>query len=310
MSERIKIILDTDIADDIDDAIALSFALGSPEFELLGVTTVYGDVETRARVARKLLRAWGRDEVPVVPGWERPFQFDWHEGTEPEPCSQREAVADDHEPVDRSRTAPDFIAETVRRRPGEVHVLTIGSMTNVAAALCADPSLAGQIPGVVSLAGYRPPRLAEPEWNVRYDPLAASAVARSGVPWTAIPADVQGENELGRTEFDALAASALPSARCLVELIVLMSRNKIGGRPDIRGIEDVQRAHVADLMTLASFLIPGHMGLTGGRIEVDGRGGLAFSEDPTGPHRLALEAVPGTAYRREILSRLLAGPGG
>ena len=306
-TDKIKILLDTDIADDIDDAIALSFALASPEFQLLGVTTVYGDVDTRTRVARKLVRAWGRNDVPVVPGYERPFQFDWHEGTEPEVPSQRNAVADDTEPVDRSRTAPDFIAETVRRHPGEVYVLTIGACTNVAAALCANPSLAGAIPGVVSLVGYLPPRLDVPEWNVRYDPLAASAIARSGVRWTAIPANVQGENHLSREEFDALAASDRAPARLLVELIVLMKQNKAGGDPDVRSIADVTRAHVADVMTLASFLIPEEMALTPGWVDVDAVGALSFREDPAGPHRLARSAVAGTAYRAEILRRVLGG---
>ena len=59
---RKKIIIDTDIADDIDDAIALAFALGSPELDILGVTVVYGDVRTRAKVARKLLRSDRRRE--------------------------------------------------------------------------------------------------------------------------------------------------------------------------------------------------------------------------------------------------------
>ena len=95
----IKIILDTDIGDDIDDAIALTFALGSREFDLLGVTVVYGDVITRARIARKLLRLCGRGDVPVAAGYERPMGFDYHPGTVPEECSQRQAVADD---ADRS----------------------------------------------------------------------------------------------------------------------------------------------------------------------------------------------------------------
>ena len=302
----IKIILDTDIGDDIDDAIALTFALGSREFDLLGVTVVYGDVITRARIARKLLRLCGRGDVPVAAGYERPMGFDYHPGTVPEECSQRQAVADDAEPLDRSPSAPDLIGRIVRANPGQVHVLTIGAMTNVGAALCADPSLADQIASVVSLAGYVPPRESRPEWNVRYDPLAARCIAASGVPWTATGADVQGDNRLTRDEFAALGDSGSPAARFLLELIVLMKRHKGGGNPAVRSIDDVKSIHVADVMTLASFLVPEQMALTAGRIEVDDRGAIAFAADEAGPHRFALGRLAGHSYRAEILRRLLA----
>lgn len=303
---KIKIILDTDIGDDIDDAIALAFAIGSPELELLGVTVVYGDVRTRARIARKMLRLCGRGDVPVLLGLERPLDFEYHPGTVPEECSQRRAVADDAEPLDRSRGAAEFIADTVRRRPGQVHVLTIGAMTNVAAALCMDSSLAGEMAGVVSLAGYAPPREGVPEWNVRYDPLAAQCVAKSGVAWTAIGADVQGGNQLTPAEFQALRDSGLSSAQFLLELIVLMKRYKGGGKANVKGIEDVQSTHVADVMTLASFLIPERMGLTRGCVEVDDSGAIQFRPDERAPHRFALSKLPPGCYRGEILRRILA----
>lgn len=308
-SERIKVILDTDIGDDIDDAIALSFALGSPEFDLLGVTVVYGDVVTRARIARRLLRLRGRDDVPVLAGFERPMQFDWHPGTVPEECSQRLAVADDVEPVDRSRGAAEFIASRAREHPGELYVLTIGAMTNLAAAICMDASVARNLAGVVSLAGYVPPRQAIPEWNVRYDPLAAQVVCRCGVPWTAIGADVQGENRLTAVEFAALQAARRPWADFLLRLIVLMKRHKGGGDPNVRAIEDVASAHVADVMTLASFLVGEQMDLRPGVIEVASDGALAFRPNEAGPHRMAHARLPGRAYRAEIVRRILAEDG-
>ena len=302
----IKIILDTDIGDDIDDAIALAYALGSPEFDLLGVTVVYGDVETRARIARRMLRLAGRDDVPVRVGFERAFAFDWHPGTAPEECSQRSAVADDADPVPRSPGAAEFIAETVRRHPGEVHVLTIGAMTNLAAAICAEPALAGQIASVVSLAGYVPPREKEPEWNVRYDPPAAQCVARSGVRWTAIGADVQGDNGWTPAELEALARTDRPAAQFLLKLIVLMARHKGPGDPRVRSYRDVQRVHVADVMTLAHFLVGEQMELAPGQVEVDEVGAITFTPDPRGPHRFALKKLPGSEYRTEILRRVLA----
>jgi hypothetical protein len=98
-ADSIRLILDTDIADDIDDAIALLFGLGSPTLEMLGVTTVCGDVLTRARIARRMLELAGRPDTPVITGCERPWGFNYRPGTAPEDCSQGEAVTDDCTPL-------------------------------------------------------------------------------------------------------------------------------------------------------------------------------------------------------------------
>ena len=62
------ILIDTDIGDDIDDALALGLAVCSPELDLVGVTTVFGDVETRTRLALRVLAAFGREDIPVATG--------------------------------------------------------------------------------------------------------------------------------------------------------------------------------------------------------------------------------------------------
>ena len=134
----------------------------------------------------------------------------------------------------------------------------------------------------------------------------ARSTAASGVPWTAIGADVQGDNRLTRDEFAALGESGSPAARFLLELIVLMNRHKGAGNPAVTSIDDVKSIHVADVMSLASFLVPEQMALTAGRIEVDDRGAIAFAAGEAGPHRFALERLAGHAYRAEILRRLLA----
>ncbi len=68
-----KIVIDTDIGTDVDDALALGLALRSPELELIAVTTVYGDVDLRTRMARKLLGLAGRSAVPVGKGIREPL---------------------------------------------------------------------------------------------------------------------------------------------------------------------------------------------------------------------------------------------
>ena len=311
-NEKTKVIIDTDIGDDIDDAIALAFALGSPELDILGVTVVYGDVETRAKIARKLIRSWGREGVPVKVGFERPLGFEWFPGTEPEPCSQQAAVVDEPSPEDASRTASQFIADCARRHPGEVTVVTLGAMTNVAAALCADPGLAARIAGVVSGAGDGLPlRNHGLDWNVAYDVTAAQVLARSGVPWTIMGWNVMGtHNSLKRAEFDALEASGLDSARLLLDLIVLMKRNKRGQDPGVRTIRDVNSASTCDATVLAALIALGELDLTPGRIGVDaGVGCLGFTPDESGPHRWACARPEAPSCRGEILRRLLSAPG-
>lgn len=303
--QKIKIIIDTDIGDDIDDALCVSMALGSPEFEILGITTVYGDTEIRSRIAMKLVRAWGRDDIPVITGFERPLQFDFHEGTKPEQCSQRSAVLDDIDSLDRSVSAPAFIADCVQRHPGEVYVLTIGAKTNVAAALSMDPSLASKMAGVYSNAGNLPPKFTETlEWNVRYDPLAASVIARSGVPWTVLGVDVAAKLSMKREQLDAIAAKGLPHTDVLAELVVLYARNKGKGNEDIKTIVDVNSAWVADNDTLFALLYPDIMEYKQGRVEVVGPGYLRFEEDVNGPHRVAQNQLD-VKYRDDILQRVL-----
>jgi len=302
----IKIVIDTDIADDIDDAMALAFALGSPEFEILGVTVVYGDVTTRAKVTRKLLDCWGRDDVPVRVGYERPMGYDWQPTAAPQECSQRDAVADDPPLADPSRTAPAFIADCVRRHPHQVHLLTLGALTNVAAALCAEPDLAGVIPGIASAALGRhpcPPEGWGPGWNVRYDPVAAQCIARSGVPWTT--ACGCGDNSMTQPQFQALGASGRPADDLLLDLVVLMNRHKFGFNPAVRSIEDVRAASVGDVAVLASFLVPERFAFVRGRVEVASDGHNRFTPDADGPHRVPSANLPAGEYRDEILQRLM-----
>lgn len=189
----IPVILDTDIGTDVDDALALALILNSPELNLVGVTCVYGDVDLRARLARKLLRLAGRAEVPVLAGARqpllglRPVYWAGHEGQgllEPED----EDLAPDPE------HAIDFLVRTVLSNPGQVHLLAIGPLTNVALALRREPRLARNLAHLTLMGGaVRGPndlQLPYAEHNIRSDPEAAHVVFTSGAPLTMIPLDV------------------------------------------------------------------------------------------------------------------------
>jgi len=186
-SGKIPIILDTDIGTDIDDAFALALIIKSPEFELLGVTTVSGDTAARARLAAKFLwEAGGKwRQVPVVagvPGKAQPIeQTRWADGFVSPQILRESAV--------------DFLRGKLHRYPGEVTVIAIGELTNVAALIKADPLAAKKIKRLAIMGGsiargYEPGSKPDPEWNVKSNPSAAQAVFTSGIPITLAPLDV------------------------------------------------------------------------------------------------------------------------
>jgi len=115
-----KVIFDTDIGDDIDDAYALGFLLRSPEVRVLGVTTAFEDTHLRARLATRFLNSAGREDVPVYEGPKTAgkshfTQSQWAEGSP-------------------DRTYPDaieFMLNTIRRDPGQVTLVAVAPLTNV-----------------------------------------------------------------------------------------------------------------------------------------------------------------------------------
>ena len=191
--EPTKIILDTDIGTDVDDAVALALILCSPELELVGVTCVYGDVTLRARMALKLLALRGVSAVPVMTGARqpllglRPVYWAGHEGKGLlEPEDEALEPAPEH--------AVDFIVRKALEAPGRIHLVAIGPLTNVALAFLREPRLAQALAHLTIMGGsVRGPgafHLPYAEHNIRCDPEAAHVVFSSGVPITMVPLDV------------------------------------------------------------------------------------------------------------------------
>lgn len=148
----VPVIIDTDIGADPDDAIALAFALASPEIDVVGVTVGTGDVEVRARMAARLLGMCGRADIPVFRGRSVPLdpvgKPAWL-GTEGQglldlPYDGPEATI--HETV-----ADEWIVE--RTRDERLHLIGIGPLTNVGAALLRDPDLANRVSGLTIMGG-------------------------------------------------------------------------------------------------------------------------------------------------------------
>lgn len=172
MAETIPILFDTDIGSDIDDAVALAYLLRQPRCELLGITTVTGDVQRRAAIAEVLCRAAGKEEVPIHCGRSAPLGYGPGQPLVP----QYDVIAGEPHRLDRPENAAvPFLRETIRARPGEVVLLTVGPLSNIATLFALDPEIPSLLKGIVSMAGvfFAPERR---EWNALVDPEAAAIV--------------------------------------------------------------------------------------------------------------------------------------
>ncbi len=172
-----KIILDTDIGSDIDDAICLAYLLANPGCELLGITTVTGEAELRARVASAVCRVANKP-IPIFPGNEKPMFVEQRQPRAP----QAEALDQwDHEHNFPKGEAIAFLRETIRKDPGEITLLTIGPLTNIAALFLDDPNVISMIKELVSMCGVFTGVMgnAKLEWNARLDPHATAIVYRA-----------------------------------------------------------------------------------------------------------------------------------
>ena len=171
----LKILLDTDIGSDIDDVVALTYLLAQPECELLGITTVSGEVEKRARIASAICTMVGK-EIPIYPGLEDPLLV---EQLQPS-AQQASALANwSHQDQFPKGEAVPFLREIIRQHPGEITLVTLGPLTNIAALFSLDNEIPALLNSLVSMCGnfkYCHPNGYLREWNAMLDPHAAAIV--------------------------------------------------------------------------------------------------------------------------------------
>ncbi len=178
---KTKILLDTDIGTDIDDAVCLAYLLANPECELVGIATVAGEAEQRAKIASAICKH-AHKEIPIFPGAENPLVL-----------KQRQLIARqaaalhkwDHQKKFPKGEAIEFMRQTIRSNPGEIILLTIGPLTNIGLLFSVDPEIPSLLKGLVMMCGYFFQNLdrTDPlEWNAIGDPQAASIVYRANIP--------------------------------------------------------------------------------------------------------------------------------
>ena len=176
-----KVLLDTDIGTDVDDAVALAYLLSHPECELLGITTVTGEAEKRASLASVLCKAAGR-EIPIYPGADRPMH-----GEQRQSIAQQAAALPrwPHETNFPKNQAVDFLADTVRAHPGEVTLLTVGPLTNAGLLFSTYPDVAELLAGLILMGGNfdeTGPEAGRIEWNIACDQMASEITYKARVP--------------------------------------------------------------------------------------------------------------------------------
>lgn len=180
-----RIIIDTDPGQDIDDLLAIHFALRRPELEILAITTVTWPSDQRARLVRRLLRHCGRDAIPVAAGMQHPLrrlgQDEEARLHDPAWSMNHRCFAEPEEPADAAGDdAVGLIIRTLETAPAPVTMCCIAPLTNLACVLLRRPDLQDCIERVLLMGGET--ALNRAEHNIAFDPVAADIVIGSGVP--------------------------------------------------------------------------------------------------------------------------------
>jgi purine nucleosidase len=250
---RIPVIIDTDPGlgepgSDIDDGLAIALALRSPELDVLGLTIVNGnvDVATGIDVARRLVERLGVPDLPIVLGAAEPLRRDMapvralfdavlrqgHQGS----AAARKLLG-----PNRRGHAADYLVRTAAERPGELVVIAIGPMTNLALALRRDPAFASNVRELVLMAGsattYAQNITVVGDFNSYVDPEALDTVLRSGARIRMVGLDQTSQVVLTRGDAETLRASTdqfgLWAAECAEAWIDFLGR-AFPNRPEHR----------------------------------------------------------------------------
>jgi purine nucleosidase len=257
-----RIILDTDPG--VDDAIAIFLALRSPELHIEAVTPVCGNVPLSLTLpnALRLVEIAGRTDIPVAAGAATPLvrrlvTAKYAHGNNglggvdfPEPRLK---------PV--SETATELIRRIVRANPGEISIVAIGPLTNVATVLKSDPTIAPLIKSIVIMGGSLSGGNITPaaEFNFYVDPEAARIVFDSGIPLTMVGLDVTRKVIIREEQVRALEAAQTPVSQAAGKILRanLDRLNKAGNANGFAMHDPLTVAQLVDpsVVTLKDFFV-------------------------------------------------------
>ncbi|WP_245453284.1 nucleoside hydrolase [Aquibium carbonis] len=300
MSPR-AVIIDTDPG--IDDAVAILAALGSPDFNVLGITTVAGNIgiATTTRNAGRVLALARRGDVPVVAGAVGPLSRKGFDVAEIHGSDGLGGVAFPEPPTPpRPGHASIWLAETLMAHPiGAIDILALGPLTNIAQLVADNPDATRRIGRIVAMGGAirEPGNIgARSEFNMAADPEAAEAVLAAGLPLTLIPLDVTRKVRADRAYVAALREAGTAASRAGADLIAAYFQTTTGGEsrplhdpcvmllalaPELFGCEDLPLAVDCSSGVDAGSLEPAADGRrpVSVALTVDGAGALALLAD-------------------------------
>ncbi len=218
-----KIIIDTDPG--IDDSMAIFFALNSPELEVIGLTTVFGNVHVDLATtnALRLLEIAGRTDIPVAKGAANSLVGDY--SNPPTFIHGDDGQGNVHlpppttSPIDQS--SAQFIVEQVMAAPGEITLVPIGPLTNIALAIRLEPRIVQNVKQVVLMGGNAlVPGNSSPaaEANIHDDPEAADVVFGAGWPLTMVGLDVTTKASMTDQHLQRYARSTSPMAQHIARI--------------------------------------------------------------------------------------------
>jgi purine nucleosidase len=194
------IILDTDIGSDVDDALALAMLLGSDSIDFLGITTVYGDTKLRAQIAAHLCHLANRS-IQVFAGLEKPLSGRkvWSSGSEGKALSNLDQYAPE------SKSAVDFLVETVSQNPGQIEVIAIGPLSNIASAIQQAESFATNVKRLWIMGGdFTKDKV---EHNFKCDVAAAKIVLESNMSITILDLPSSQKTIIKKDEIEKIKSS-------------------------------------------------------------------------------------------------------
>ncbi len=292
-----RVIIDTDPG--VDDALALLLAMRSPELKIEAITAVAGNVPLELSLpnALRMVEISGRTDIPVAAGAKAPLQRRLVTATYahgenglggavfPEPTIK---------PV--SQPAAELIRQVIRKYPGEVSLIPIGPMTNIATALDLDSELAGMVRGIVMMGGSLSGGNITPaaEFNVYVDPEAARIVFQSGIPITMVGLDVTRKTSLTDEHVRVLEAARNPVSQAAAKI----GRNAINHNRE-QGFLIGPNMH--DSLAVAGFLDPSLLTLKDYYVDVETTGELTAGETlGYSPSAGDLKRKPGTEKQGEM----------
>jgi len=293
----IPIVIDTEIGDNIDDAFALALALSSPEIELLGVTTTFYHAQARSLLARRLLGAYGRCQIPVNHGQSHLFQgeppADFDTFTQME-----EAVLKEPMSISTNMSALDWLGELTKTEQNITYIAN-GPLTNLADFIHHYPTQTKALKQIVLMGGWATQRL--PEWNISHDPRAAAIVFESEIPIVVIGREVTLGCILTQSQVEMLLESNLPGTKFLMTLYRQWAKT-MGNTPPI----------MYDPLTVMYLCDPSLVQLEYVPLRVQTEPGPTYGvlyQDPTGvPVHMATDVDRGR-YLNTLVSRLTGQTG-